>query len=112
MEGYYLYSIFDENETEIGIYCADHTIQITFCQTMSNNSKDVCYECESEYYLESNNCVERVNIIDKCIEYSISMDSCEVCEEDYLTNSEKTLCFPIIENCYNIVKGATELLCS
>lgn len=89
----------DENGGEVRKFCAAHDKEISFCAKMSNEKKDFCAECEQSYYLDSNTCVKRGNVIDNCAKLMVNADFCETCEDAFLLNTENTLCLQKIENC-------------
>ena len=60
-----------------------------------------CIQCEDQYYLKSNTCIERKYslYIEKCIEYSLIEDMCVKCEEGFILSGDGLACLTRIEKC-------------
>ena len=66
-------------------------------------STTTCKECEPEYFLKDNKCVNRIsstNILN-CLENTIDKDTCEKCLEGFVLSSDSIKCFKEILECSN-----------
>lgn len=91
-QGYFL-----QNE-----YVCTPVAPISFCELYSTTaSSSVCVKCKTSspiYYLSNNEC-QLTPAIANCVRYSLSSNTCEVCDDSTVLLSDKSACVLPIDNC-------------
>lgn len=74
--------------------------KIQNCSTYSTTtSANICTECEEGYYLFSNTCRERLNIVEFCEENNLNKDECSKCKPGYVLTDDSLKCLSQVLNC-------------
>ena len=100
--------------TEIG---TDESID--HCQEYNGKSNAVtCIKCADEYYLDNNNCKERVKsktgAIADCATTNITADNCQACTSNFILTTDDLECVPRISNCisYEPISSGQRPICT
>lgn len=92
----------------------DQVTKIDNCKLYDGYQQSFCQECESDFFLESASCKQRIlsKNLKNCQKTFIDRDSCETCSEGFETNSEGSECLEGIQNCLSYQKTVSVVTCT
>lgn len=79
--------------------------------TLLYNTVLKCLRCEATFYLKDNACIKNKNVVG-CKTYSLTSDTCELCEDPYYLSTDKTLCVPLPTGILNCLAYSSSTDCS
>ena len=60
----------------------------------------MCLECNANFYINGDTCVERVNkTIDNCSALSVIVDGCNTCQDGFIKTADNLACLVAIPEC-------------